>query len=71
MAKFYGAVGFVMPMETAPDVYTETPVARYYMGDVIRNVKKELLEKALMTTLMLITRLALWLIRLLLRTSLP
>ena len=40
MAKFYGAIGFVVPMETAPDVYTETPVARYYMGDVIRNVKK-------------------------------
>lgn len=40
MAKFYGAVGFIVPMETAPDVYTETPVARYYMGDVVRNVKK-------------------------------
>ena len=35
MAKFYGAVGFVVPMETAPDVYTETPVARYYINDNI------------------------------------
>lgn len=40
MAKFYGKVGFVVTEETAPDVYTEKPIARYYMGDVIRNIKK-------------------------------
>lgn len=40
MAKFYGKVGFVVTEETAPDVYTEKPIARYYMGDVVRNIKK-------------------------------
>ena len=40
MAKFYGAIGFVLQEETAPDVWTELPIARYYQGDVIRNVKK-------------------------------
>lgn len=40
MEKFYGKVGFVITEETAPDVYTEKPIARYYMGDVIRNIKK-------------------------------
>lgn len=40
MAKFYGKVGFVVTEETAPDVYTEKSIARYYMGDVIRNIKK-------------------------------
>lgn len=40
MAKFYGKVGFVVDEETAPDVHVEKPIARYYMGDVIRNIKK-------------------------------
>lgn len=40
MAKFYGNIGFAITEETAPDVYTEKVIARVYMGDVVRNIKK-------------------------------
>nr|DAD77608.1 MAG TPA: hypothetical protein [Siphoviridae sp. ctQyg71] len=40
MAKFYGAIGFVEQKKTGQDVWTEVPVAHYYYGDVVRNIKK-------------------------------
>lgn len=36
MAKFYGAVGFVNLVETAPDVQTEVASEKMYSGDFIR-----------------------------------
>lgn len=35
MAKFYGKIGYVSPVETAPDVWEEVPVERNYRGDVV------------------------------------
>lgn len=43
MAKFYGAVGYVEPVETAPDVFVEEPVERMYKGDLVKNNRR--LEK--------------------------
>ena len=37
MAKFYGAVGYVESVETAPGVYEDKTTERNYSGDVIRN----------------------------------
>lgn len=37
MAKFYGKVGFVESVETAPSVYKDIPTERVYSGDVTRN----------------------------------
>lgn len=37
MAKFYGAIGFLDTVETAPDVWTPKIVERTYRGDVIRS----------------------------------
>ena len=36
MAKFYGPVGYAVTRETAPSVWTEEVVERFYKGDVIR-----------------------------------
>ena len=35
MAKFYGKVGFVKTLETAPGVFTEDVTERNYYGDVL------------------------------------
>lgn len=43
MAKFYGAVGYVEAVETAPDVFVEEPVERMYKGDLVKNNRR--LEK--------------------------
>lgn len=43
MPKFYGKVGFEDTVETAPSVYTEQIIERYYYGDVISNRRR--LEK--------------------------
>lgn len=40
MAKFYGVVGYVESVETAPGVYTEISTKRKYYGDILKNVKK-------------------------------
>lgn len=40
MAKFYGVVGYVESVETAPGVYTEIATKRKYYGDILKNVKK-------------------------------
>ena len=40
MAKFYGSVGYAIPEESAPGVWTERIVEHSYYGDVIRNNRK-------------------------------
>lgn len=40
MAKFYGKIGFADTKETSPGVWSDTPVERYYYGDVVRNLRK-------------------------------
>lgn len=40
MAKFYGNVGFVETVETAPGVWTEELIERKYYGDVLKNTRK-------------------------------
>lgn len=40
MAKFYGTVGFLDYVESAPSVYKETITERQYYGDVIRNSRR-------------------------------
>lgn len=40
MAKFYGAVGYIDYVETAPDVIVEEPVERMYKGDLISNSRR-------------------------------
>jgi hypothetical protein len=37
MAKFYGVIGFIVPMETEPGIWEETIVERSYYGDLVRN----------------------------------
>lgn len=40
MAKFYGKIGYLATVETAPDVWSEQIVERIYKGDVIRNQRR-------------------------------
>lgn len=40
MAKFYGAVGYATPTNTAPGVWEDVITERDYYGDVVRNVRK-------------------------------
>ena len=40
MAKFYGKVGFITTIETAPGVHREQPVERTYFGDVLENSRR-------------------------------
>lgn len=40
MSKYYGRIGFAITEETAPGVWTEQPIERYYYGDVIRNTRR-------------------------------
>lgn len=40
MAKYFGKVGFVETMETAPGVWEEVATEREYSGDVIRDSRK-------------------------------
>lgn len=39
MAKFYGKVGYGIPTETKPGVYTTTITEYPYYGDVMRNIQ--------------------------------
>lgn len=39
MAKFYGTVGFVKTVESAPGVWTEQIVERKYYGNVISRIR--------------------------------
>lgn len=36
MNKYHGFVGFAVPVETAPDVITQTIVEREYQGEIIK-----------------------------------
>ena len=40
MTKFYGKIGFVETVETAPGVYMEKAIERPYKGDVVRNSRR-------------------------------
>lgn len=40
MARFYGPVGYVSTVETAPDVSTEIPHERNYVGDLLKNNRR-------------------------------
>jgi hypothetical protein len=40
MAKFYGPVGYVETVETAPGVWREQITERHHYGDVIRNIRR-------------------------------
>ena len=40
MAKFYGAVGYIVEEETATDVITSVPVERMYKGDLVKNTRR-------------------------------
>jgi hypothetical protein len=40
MAKFYGEIGYVETVETAPGVWAEQTTARQYFGDVMRNMSR-------------------------------
>jgi hypothetical protein len=39
MARFYGRIGYGVPVETAPGVWVDNIVERSYYGDVIRNAR--------------------------------
>lgn len=40
MAKFYGAIGYIINEKTAPDVITEHAIEKFYKGDLDRNTRK-------------------------------
>jgi len=39
MARFYGRVGYGIPVETVPGVWIDSIIERSYFGDVIRNAR--------------------------------
>ena len=40
MAKFYEKIGYASTVETAPSVWVEQIVERYYYGDILRNARQ-------------------------------
>lgn len=40
MAKFYGVIGFIDPVETEPGIWEYTIVERSYYGDLVRNTSR-------------------------------
>lgn len=40
MAKYYGKIGFVQTVETAPSVWEERTIERPYYGDVLSNTRR-------------------------------
>ncbi len=40
MAKFYGRVGFVTMVETAPDIWESVETPKEYFGDLIRDQRR-------------------------------
>lgn len=40
MAKFYGSVGYVTQVETAPGVWTNQVVEKSYRGEILRTQRK-------------------------------
>lgn len=41
MAKFYGVVGYVETVESAPGVWSEVTTERTYFGDILKNTKRD------------------------------
>lgn len=39
MAKFYGKIGYGVPVETVPGVWEDVIIERNYYGDVLRNTR--------------------------------
>lgn len=40
MAKFYGRIGFVTMVETAPDIWESVETPKEYFGDLIRDQRR-------------------------------
>jgi len=40
MAKFYGKIGYAIPMETSPGVWKDNKIEMNYRGDVILNQQR-------------------------------
>ena len=40
MAKYYGAIGYAVMVETSPGVHEEQIVTRRYYGDILRNNRR-------------------------------
>ena len=40
MAKFRGAIGYALPVESAPGVWTDTIVEKNYTGDVVLDQRR-------------------------------
>lgn len=40
MAKFYGEIGYVLSVETAPGVWEDDITERSYFGDILRNTRR-------------------------------
>ena len=40
MAKFSGLIGYVMTVETSPDIWETVETARRYRGDIVRNQRR-------------------------------
>lgn len=40
MAKFYGKVGYIEPVESEPGYWEEKPIEREYYGDITRNTSR-------------------------------
>lgn len=40
MAKFYGVIGYAVPVETKPGVWKEQITKREYSGDLARNIRQ-------------------------------
>lgn len=40
MARFYGAIGYITEVETAPGVITNKPIERMYKGELLRSNRR-------------------------------
>lgn len=40
MAKFFGKIGFVIPINVGDSVYEEKPIEKDYYGDVLKNNRR-------------------------------
>lgn len=40
MSKYYGKIGFAQTVNTAPGVWENTIVERYYKGDILTNIRR-------------------------------
>jgi len=40
MAKFYGKIGYIQPVESEPGYWEEKAIEREYYGDITRNISR-------------------------------